>query len=271
MPPAPVIVPLVAVKVPVPRPSRLMPSLMLLVELTASKASVETVVPVTSTAGPPVALTFWVPAARKDTVPALESAKAGVAPLVVVSARSPNVVLPVVLVMLTPPVPEPVTVMASNSLVPMFTPVAPPPVATRPAAFAEVIATLPAAAKVTVPALLSRTPVAPLVLTVRLETAKVPVVPSSSSPGWVPKVPVSRMLTSSMVALTSPVLPAIPPPAPLGSMFRPRTSLPSSRSITSAPVAVTVGCMPGLAGYRVSLPTIRPSCSPISRSPAFMV
>ena len=54
-------------------------------------------------------------------------------------------------------------------------------------------------AKVTVPALLSRTPVAPLVLTVRLETAKVPVVASSSSPGWVPAVPVSVMLTSSIV------------------------------------------------------------------------
>ena len=187
MPPAPVMVPLVAVKVPAPRPARLMPSLALVVELTASKASVEMVVAVMSTAGPPVALTFWVPVAETETVPALESAKAAVAPLVVVSARSPNVVLPVVLVMLTPPVVEPVTVMASNTLVPRLTPVAPPPVATRPAAFAEVIAMLPVGAKVTVPALLRRTPVAPLVLTVRLEMAKVPVVPSSSSPGWVPK------------------------------------------------------------------------------------
>ena len=71
-PPAPVIVPLAAVKVPAPRPARLMPSVVLLVELTASKATVETVVPVTSTAGPPVALMFWVPAAWKDTVPALD-------------------------------------------------------------------------------------------------------------------------------------------------------------------------------------------------------
>ena len=74
--------------------------------------------PVTSTAGPPVALTFVVPAAGTDTVPALESPKAAVAPLVVVSARSPNVVVPVVLVRFTPPLPEPVTVMASNVLVP---------------------------------------------------------------------------------------------------------------------------------------------------------
>ena len=58
MPAAPVIVPLAALKVPVPRPARLMPSLALLVELTASNASVAPVVPVTSTAGPPVALTF---------------------------------------------------------------------------------------------------------------------------------------------------------------------------------------------------------------------
>ena len=54
----------------------------LLVELTASNASVAPVVPVTSTAGPPVALTFVVPAAGTDTVPALESPKAAVAPLV---------------------------------------------------------------------------------------------------------------------------------------------------------------------------------------------
>ena len=204
-------------------------------------------------------------------MPAFESAKAAVAPLVVVSARSANVVVPVVLVMLTPPVLEPVTVMASNTLVPRFTPVAPPPVAIRPGAPLLVIEILPAEAKLTVPALLSRTPVAPLVLTVRLEMAKVPVVPSSSSPGWVPAVPLSRMLTSSIVPLTSPVPPAIPPPAPCGSRFKPRTSLPAVRSITSAPVAVSVGCAPGLAGCRVSLPTIRPSCSPISRSPAFIV
>ena len=107
-----------------------------------------------------------VPAAGTDTVPAFESANAAVAPLVVVSARSPNVVVPVVLVMLTPPAPEPVTVMASNVLVPRLVPVA-PPVASRPAAPLVVIEMLPVGAKVTVPALLSRTPVAPLVLTVR--------------------------------------------------------------------------------------------------------
>ena len=71
MPAAPAIVPLAAVKVPVPRPARLMPSLALLVESTASKASVAPLVPVTSTAGPPVALTLAVPAAATVTVPAL--------------------------------------------------------------------------------------------------------------------------------------------------------------------------------------------------------
>ena len=124
-------------------------------------------------------------------------------------------VVPVVLVMLTPPAPEPVTVMASNVLVPRSVPEA-PPVASRPAAPLVVIEMLPVGAKITVPALLSRTPVAPLVLTVRLETLKVPVVASSSSPGWVPAVPVSMMLTSSIVPPpVSPVLPAMPPPVPL--------------------------------------------------------
>ena len=76
--------------------------------------------PVTSTAGPPVALTFAVPAAGTDTVPAFESPKAAGAPDVVVSERAANVVVPVVPDMLTPPLPEPVTVIASNVLVPML-------------------------------------------------------------------------------------------------------------------------------------------------------
>ena len=49
----------------------------------------------------------------------------------VAERRRSGVVL-VGLVMLTPPLVEPVTVMASNVLVPMLTPVAPPPVTTRP-------------------------------------------------------------------------------------------------------------------------------------------
>ena len=116
-------------------------------------------------------------------MPALESAKAGVAPLVVVSARSPNVVVPVVLVMLTPPVPEPVTVMASNVARAHVDAGGTATGRGRPAALAEVIEMLPVGAKVTVPALLSRTPVAPLVLTVRLEIAKVPVVRVELEPG----------------------------------------------------------------------------------------
>ena len=75
---------------------------------------------------------------------------------------------------------------------------------------------VPVGAKLTVPALLSRTPVAPLVLTVKSVTLNVPVVPSSSSPGCVPAVPVSVMLTSSIVAPpVSPAPPAMPPPVPL--------------------------------------------------------
>ena len=106
-----------------------MPSLALLVELTASNASVAPLVPVTSTAGPPVAETLAVPAAGTDTVPAFESANAAVVPEVVVSARSPNVVVPVVLIMLTPPLAEPVTVMLSKLLVPMLVPAASSPLA----------------------------------------------------------------------------------------------------------------------------------------------
>ena len=95
-------------------------------------------------------------------------------------AEPADVVVPVVLVMLTPPVPEPVTVIWSNVLVPMVV-----PVASRPLAPALVIEIVPVGAKFTVPALLSSTPVAPFVLTVRLLRLNVPVVPLSSSPGCV--------------------------------------------------------------------------------------
>ena len=54
-----------------------MPSPVLLVESTSSNASVVTVVPVTSTAGPPVALTFAVPGAGTDTVPAFDEPERG--------------------------------------------------------------------------------------------------------------------------------------------------------------------------------------------------
>ena len=251
MPAAPAIVPLVALNVPVPRPPRLMPSFALLVELTASNASVAPVVPVTSTAGPPVALRLSVPAAGTDTVPALDSRNAGAVPLVVVSARSPNVVVPVVFVRFTPPLPEPVTVIVSNTLVPMLVPLA-PPVATRPAAPPLVVMEIvPAEAKLTVPALLSRTPVAPLVLTVRFEMLNVPAVESSSRPGCVPAVPVSAMLTSSIVPPpVSPDDPAMPPPVPCGSMLKPRTSSPSSRSTTSALLSVSVGLLAASAACR---------------------
>ena len=74
-----------------------------------------------------------VPAAGTDTLPAVESPNAAVAPLVVVSDRSPNVVVPVVLVGFTPPLPDPVTAIESNVLAPMLVPPT-PPIATRPAA-----------------------------------------------------------------------------------------------------------------------------------------
>ena len=71
------------------------------------------------------------PAAGTVTVPALESANAGAVPEVVVSERSPKVVVPptgsVVLIMLTPPLAEPVTVMSSKTLVPMLVPAASSP------------------------------------------------------------------------------------------------------------------------------------------------
>ena len=115
------------------------------------------------------------------------------------------------------------------------------------------------------PALLSRTPVAPLVLTVRFETLNIPVVESSSSPGWLPAVPVSTMLTSSIVPPpVSPLAPAMPPPVPCGSMLKPRTSLPSSSSTTSALLSVIVGLLAASALWSVSEPTVSVAASPIS-------
>ena len=113
-----------------------------------------------------------------------------------------------------------------------------------------------AGANTTVPALLSRTPMSVAVallasplLTVRSETLKVPVVASSSRPGWVPRVPASWMKTLSMVPPpVSPVVPAMPPPVPWGSMTNPRTVVLSSRSTTSALLSVSVGRLAGDAG-----------------------
>ena len=172
----------------------------LFVELTLSNARDGAVVALTLTAGPPVALTLATPPAGTVTVPALLSTNAPVAPEVVVSDRSvplpsPKVVVPVVLTMLTPPLVEPTVVRSLNVLVDMFVPVADragPP-------FVVVTVVEP---KSVVPALLSRMPVA-LLLTARLVTLNVPVVPLSSRPGPWPAVP-----TPSTTLMSS----SIPPP-----------------------------------------------------------
>ena len=161
-------------------------------------------------------------------------------------------VVPVVLVRLTPPLPEPVTVMVSKVLVPRLV-----PVASRPLAPAVVIEIVPAGAKFTVPALLSRTPVAPLVLTVRSETLCVPVVPSSSRPGWVPAVPVSMTLTSVIVDPVTPAPPLMPPPVPDGSRLRPVTVAPEASTTTSSLVAVSVGNAPAVPGCSVTVAAAR--------------
>src|SRR4051812_35231719 len=97
MPASPPIEPLVALKVPVPRPSRLMPSFALFVELTASNGRVAPLVLTTSTAGPPVALTSATPPDGTLIVPALFRTNAPGAPDDVTRLRSvpepsPNVV-----------------------------------------------------------------------------------------------------------------------------------------------------------------------------------
>ena len=271
MPAAPVSVPPDALNVPEPRPSRLMPLPALFVELTVSKASVGPLVPLTSTAGPPVALTFAVPPAGTVTLPALLSRKAAALPDVVVSARLPKVVVPVVPVSDTPPLPEAVTVMSSTTLpVPRLV-----PAASSPRAPFVVIEIVPAEARLTVPALLRRTPIDPLVTpvaallsTVRAETSNVPVVPSSSRPGCVPAVPVSTMRTSSIVPPpVSPEAPAMPLPAPCGSTSIPRTTLPSSSATTSASVSVSVGRAAGSAAWSTSEPIWSVAASPSSRWP----
>ena len=176
-------------------------------------------------------------------------------------------VAPVVLVRLTAPAVAPVTVIEPNVLVLMLV-----PVASRPLAPLVVIVVEP---KSVVPALLSSTPVEP-VLTDRPVMLNVPELPLSSRPGCEPPLPT---FTSSIVPPLSPAPPKMPPPVPDGARSKPRTSLPLLRSITSALVAVSVGRAPGLAASSDSLPsgpplpsgsTVRPSCSPISRSPEFI-
>src|SRR4051812_28007320 len=202
MPASPPTEPLVALKVPVPRPSRLMPSFALLVELTESNAIVLPLELTTSTAGPPVALTSDWPPDGTVKEPAVWALNAAGAPDTVVRLRSvpepsPNEVPdPVVLARSTPPLPEFVTVMSSNVLaVPRLV-----LAASRPAAPLVVIEIVPVPAKLTVPALLSLTPSSVVVaellsplLTVRFEMLNVPVDPLSSRPGWVPLVPLSTM------------------------------------------------------------------------------
>ena len=81
------------------------------------------------------------------------------------------------------------------------------------------------------------------------------------------------MLTSSIVPPpVSPAAPAMPPPVPCGSMLKPRTSLPSSRSITSALLSVSVGLLAASA-QRAAVSradgSTQVAASPISLSPAF--
>ena len=264
--------PLRAVKVPVPKASRLIPSVLLLVESTSSKSKVPA--PVMSMAGPPVAETLSVPAASTVSVPVWVEKNAAVVPEVVVKAKSvpepsPRARVPVVAVRPTAPVGEPVTVIASMTLaVPKLVEA---PAASSARAPVVVIEIVPAEARLMVPALFNRTPIAPLVETVRSEMFQVPVVASSSRPGWVPAVPVSTMVTSLIVPPASPLPPAMPPPAPCGSMLRPVTVLPAARSMTSAPLSVIVGRSAGLPVCNVTPPTARLAASPISRWLAFSV
>src|SRR4051812_17600545 len=194
MPASPPTDPLVALNVPVPMLSMLTPSLALLVELTPSKGIVEPLLLTTSTAGPPVALTSDWPPDGTLKEPAVWTLNAAGEPDTVVSDMSvplpsPNAVPePVVLFRLTPPAPEFVTVMSSKVEAEPRLVALPVPEATRPAAPLVVIEIVPVEAKLTVPVLLSLTPVSPVVaelpsplLTVRFETfVVVPVLVSSS-------------------------------------------------------------------------------------------
>ena len=188
-----------------------------------------------------------VPADGTLTVPALLSRNAAGVPELVVSDRSPNVVEPVVFVRLTAPAVPAAVVIESNVLAPMFVDVA---LSALPALVVSEI--VPAPRKLTVPALaFSSTPGAVLPAaessTVRLETSNVPAVPLSSSPAWLPFVPVSVTWTSSIVP--PPVAlapPEMPPPVPDGSSATPRTVLLAASVTTSLLALVIVGRLAAL-------------------------
>ena len=166
-----------AENVPAPRPASEMPCVVLPDELTVSRSRPPIVVPETLSAGPPVAEMFAVPPPGTLTVPAELISSAGAVPDVVVRFRSvpeplPSCVVPERLNSRTPPLPEPVTVMSSNTLpVPMF-------VVSASSAAAPLVVTeiVPAERKFTVPAPLRTMPfalaggvVAALLSTVRSE------------------------------------------------------------------------------------------------------
>ena len=78
------------------------------------------------------------------------------------------------------------------------------------------------------------------------------------------------MKTLSMVPPpVSPVVPAMPPPVPWGSMTNPRTVVLSSRSTTSALLSVSVGRLAATAVHSVSAPTTRLAASLVSTWLAF--
>ena len=90
--------------------------------------------------------------------------------------------------------------------------------------------------------------------TVRSETLNVPVVRVELEAGLGAGGPGVDDLTSLIVPLASPApLPAMPPPAPCGSSWTPRTVLPAARTTTSALVsAESVGRLAGDAGVQRS-------------------
>src|SRR5215218_6931278 len=100
-------------------PSRLMPSVLLLVEETAEKVSEALGAFTTSTAGPPVELTF---AVVTVTPAALLTENAGVAPEVVVRVKLAKVTVPVVVAKDAPPAPEALEVTESKTLLPRLVP-----------------------------------------------------------------------------------------------------------------------------------------------------
>jgi hypothetical protein len=182
----------------------MMPSVVLLVESTSSNARAAPGVACTSIAGLVVALTFAVPAAGTTTVPALLSLNAvwagptGTAATVVrersVPIPSPNVVEPVVFVISTAPLDDPVTVTLSNTLVPRL-------VESRLRAFSPEVVTVtdPAAGNCTVPAPPRLMPLTPDVVIAAFAMVREPVLPDRLIP-W--KLVAPLTLTESIVPAT---------------------------------------------------------------------